>query len=73
MKQNYLGGNYGYGHAKQALFEMIVEKFKTERERYNYYMNNLAEVDSLLKIGAEKAGVVASGVLARVREKLGFE
>jgi tryptophanyl-tRNA synthetase len=73
MKANYLGGNYGYGHAKQALFELIVEKFKTEREKYNYYMSNLAEVDSLLKIGAEKATVVASGVLARVRVKLGFE
>ena len=73
MKANYLGGNYGYGHAKQALFELIVEKFKTEREKYNYYMNNLAEVDGLLKTGAEKATVVAKGVLARVREKLGFE
>ena len=73
MKANYLGGNYGYGHAKQALFELIVEKFKTEREQYNYYMNNLTEVDALLKIGAEKAGVVANGVLTRVREKLGFE
>ncbi len=73
MKANYLGGNYGYGHAKQALFELIVDKFKTEREKYNYYINNLAEVDALLKIGAEKAGVVTSGVLARVRVKLGFE
>ena len=73
MKANYLGGNYGYGHAKQALFELIVEKFKTEREKYNYYMNNLAEVDALLKTGAEKATAVANGVLARVREKLGFE
>jgi tryptophanyl-tRNA synthetase len=73
MKANYLGGNYGYGHAKQALFELIVEKFKTEREKYNYFMNNLAEVDALLKVGAEKAGTVANGVLARVREKLGFE
>jgi tryptophanyl-tRNA synthetase len=73
MRENYLAGNYGYGHAKQALFELIVEKFKTERERYNYYMNNLAEVDALLKIGSQKAGVVADGVLARVREKLGFE
>jgi len=73
MNANYLGGNYGYGHAKQALFELIVEKFKTEREKYNYYMNNLAEVDTLLKTGSEKAGVVAKGVLARVREKLGFE
>lgn len=73
MTANYLGGNYGYGHAKQALFELILEKFKTEREKYNYYINHLEEVDALLKVGADKAGVVAVGVLARVREKLGFE
>jgi tryptophanyl-tRNA synthetase len=72
MTANYLGGNYGYGHAKQALFELIVERFKTEREQYNYYINNLAEVDALLKTGAEKAALVANGVLGRVREKLGF-
>ena len=72
MRANYLGGNYGYGHAKQALFELIVEKFKTEREKYNYYINNLPEVDALLKKGAAKASIVADGVLARVREKLGF-
>lgn len=73
MTANYLGGNYGYGHAKQALFELILERFKTEREKYNYYISNLAEVDALLKNGAEKAAGVANGVLARVREKLGFE
>jgi tryptophanyl-tRNA synthetase len=73
MRANYEGGNYGYGHAKQALFELIVETFKTEREKYAYYMANLGEVDALLKIGAEKAGVVANGVLAKVRHKLGYE
>lgn len=72
MRANYLGGNYGYGHAKQALFELITEKFQTEREKYNYYINNLEEVDALLKKGASKAAVVADGVLARVREVLGF-
>jgi len=71
--RSYLGGNYGYGNAKQALFELITETFKTEREKYNYYMNHLAEVDALLKIGAQKAAAVANGVLARVREKLGFQ
>jgi tryptophanyl-tRNA synthetase len=55
------------------LFELILERFKTEREKYNYYISNLAEVDALLKNGAEKAAGVANGVLARVREKLGFE
>lgn len=73
MRANYLGGNYGYGHAKQALFELIVEKFKTEREKYAYYINNLPEVDALLKTGAEKAATIANGVLSRVRVKLGYE
>jgi tryptophanyl-tRNA synthetase len=73
MRQNYIGGNYGYGHAKQALYELIVDRFKTERERYSYYMANLPEIDSALKIGAGKAGAIANGVLARVREKMGYE
>lgn len=73
MRANYLGGNYGYGHAKQALFELICEKFKTEREKYNYYMSNLNEIEALLQQGAKKAGNIADGVLKRVRVKLGFE
>jgi tryptophanyl-tRNA synthetase len=73
MRANYLGGNYGYGHAKQALFELICEKFKTEREKYNHYISNPAEVDALLKVGAQKAQEVANGVLHKVRVKLGFE
>ena len=70
LRAKYEAGNYGYGHAKQALFELIVEKFKTEREKYNYYSNNLEEVDKLLLEGATKASTVANGVLKRVREKL---
>ena len=73
MRENYLGGNYGYGHAKQALFEVLCEKFKTEREKYNYYITNRNEVDELLKKGAEKAHIVANEVLNRVRVKLGYE
>ena len=65
--------DFGYGHAKQILFELIQEKFKTEREKYNFYMNNLSEIDKALQIGAEKAKAVANEVLARVRVKLGFE
>lgn len=73
MRANYEGGNYGYGHAKQALFELICEKFKVHREKYNYYMNNLDEVDRLLNEGAAKAAVIANETLAKVREKLGYE
>lgn len=73
MRANYEGGNYGYGHAKQALFELICEKFKVHREKYNYYMSNLEEVDRLLNEGAAKAAVIANETLAKVREKLGYE
>ncbi|MBY0486224.1 MAG: tryptophan--tRNA ligase, partial [Flavobacteriaceae bacterium] len=73
MRQNYLGGNYGYGHAKQALFELICERFKTEREKYNYFINNKSEVDALLQKGAAKAHLIANEVLNRVRVKLGFQ
>jgi tryptophanyl-tRNA synthetase len=72
MKANYEKGGYGYGHAKQALFELIIEKFAVEREKYNYYMNNLAELDKALSFGAEKAKLVANAVLNRVREKVGY-
>lgn len=72
MKANYEGGNYGYGHAKQALYELILERFAEPRERYNYYMNNLNEVDAALAKGAAKAKIVADEVLKRVREKVGY-
>jgi tryptophanyl-tRNA synthetase len=74
MTVNYANANrdYGYGHAKQALFELITQKFKLEREKYNYYMANPSEVEVLLKKGAEKAGALATEVLQRVRYKLGF-
>ena len=72
MSANYLAGNYGYGHAKQALYEVIVNKFDEPREKFNYYMNNLNEIDDALALGAEKARKVADVVLDRVREKLGY-
>ena len=72
MRANYIGGNYGYGHAKQALFELIVDRFATVREKYTYYINNTEEVDKLLLDGAAKASIVANGVIKRVREKLGY-
>jgi tryptophanyl-tRNA synthetase len=72
MTANYLAGNYGYGHAKQALYDVILNKFEEPREKFEYYMNHLNEVDEALAIGAEKAKKVADGVLERVREKLGY-
>jgi tryptophanyl-tRNA synthetase len=73
MHANYVNGNYGYGHAKTALYELMLENFKGPRETYNYYMNNRNELDARLMIGADKARTIARTTLKRVREKLGFK
>ncbi len=72
MRANYEGGNYGYGHAKQALYELIIEEFVDIRTKYNHYMENRHEIDAALAIGAEKARLVAQDVLKRVRDKVGY-
>jgi tryptophanyl-tRNA synthetase len=72
MTENYLQGGYGYGHAKQALFELILLRFQKERERFDYLMSNKNEIDEALKVGAAKAEKVASEVLTRVRAKMGL-
>ena len=72
LKENYLGGGFGYGHAKTELFNYILTKFSKERDSFNYYMSNKEELDKVLKTGAVKANQVAQEVLNRVREKLGY-
>lgn len=72
MKQNYLGGNYGYGHAKQALFELIVEKFSAERKLYNDLMEDKDLLDQKLAVGAKKARKIAQVTLQRVRAVIGY-
>ena len=63
MKANYEAGNYGYGHAKQALYELIIEEFSSIRERYNHFITHKEEIDTALEIGAKKATIVANEVL----------
>ena len=72
MRRRYLEGNYGYGHAKQALYECILESFGVVRERFHYYMGHKDEIDLALDKGAKKAQIVADKVLSRVRGKLGY-
>ncbi len=72
MKKNYEQGGYGYGHAKNDMLNLILTRYSVEREKYTYYMNNLDEIDSILKNGAELASKTANTVLNRVRLKVGF-
>ena len=72
LKENYQKGGYGYGHAKKELLNYILTRFSKEREKFNYYMSNLNEIDQTLNIGATKAHKVGQEVLNRVRKKLGY-
>ncbi|MGU9937267.1 tryptophan--tRNA ligase [Empedobacter brevis] len=73
MRQNYLKGGYGYGHAKQALFELILEKYADARTRFDELMNDKATLDAFLENGALRARDVAQKVLKRTRNKLGLK
>ncbi len=72
MRKNYEGGNYGYGHAKQALYELLVDQFGEIREKYDYYINNLPELEKKLQEGEKRAHAIATTVLERVKSKIGF-
>ena len=72
LAEQYRGGNFGYGHAKTALLELILENFGSAREKFDHYIENPEEVFSALKMGAEKARPIAQATLNRVRNKLGF-
>lgn len=72
MRRNYTQGGYGYGHAKKELLQVLLDGFSTERSTFMELMDDRNELDAQLAKGAAKARTIAAGVLARVREKLGY-
>lgn len=72
MRTNYLSGNYGYGHAKNELYELILQKYEEPRRIYNHYMENPAELEAKLNIGAEKARHLALNKIKTIRTLLGY-
>ena len=72
LRAKYLAGNFGYGHAKKELLDLILVRFAKERETFTYYMNNLDELETKLQEGAGKTRVIATETIKRVRERLGI-
>jgi len=72
LRAKYLAGNFGYGHAKKELLDLILTRFEKERELFSYYMNNLEELEAKLQEGAAKTRVIATETIKRVRESLGI-
>ncbi len=73
MRGNYEAGNYGYGHAKKALLDLILDKFNKERELFNYYMENTEALEAKLSEGEAKVEIIAKQTMTEVRKALGFD
>ncbi|MEO8588472.1 MAG: tryptophan--tRNA ligase [Flavobacteriales bacterium] len=72
MRESYVRGGYGYGHAKKELLGVLIDRYATQRATFQRLMADKGELDRQLSIGADKARQVAHGVLRRVRERVGY-
>lgn len=72
LRQKYQAGGYGYGQAKKALWELILEQFATERQRFQAYMQDVSAMEQQLAEGEAQARVIAEQTLEQVRNKLGY-
>jgi tryptophanyl-tRNA synthetase len=72
LAKKYRAGNFGYGHAKTELLELLLTKYAKEREAFTYLMNNPDELEKKLRVGEEKVRKIATSVLVDVRKKTGY-
>ncbi len=72
LRAKYVAGGFGYGHAKTALFELILDKYKHQRDTFNRLMADAGQLETELQKGEIKAGALANAKLEQVREILGY-
>ena len=72
LQAKYVAGGFGYGHAKTALFELILDKYKTQRDTFNRLMADADQLETELQKGEQKAAAIANAKLSQVREILGY-
>ncbi|HEY2736663.1 MAG TPA: tryptophan--tRNA ligase [Polyangiales bacterium] len=66
-------GNFGWGHAKQELFELLDRQLTPMRERYVELRRQPEQIDAVLEQGAQKARARAQKTLGRVRRAVGLD
>jgi tryptophanyl-tRNA synthetase len=62
----------GYGDLKKAVSEVLVEFVTPIQQRVRAYLDDTAELDKILRRGAERAREVTSVTLAKAYDRLGF-
>lgn len=71
LADKYRGGGFGYGHAKEALFEVIEREVAPLRESYENWMSRPDDMKDVLRSGAIKARAIADQTQAEVRKVVG--
>ncbi|MGL5761308.1 MAG: tryptophan--tRNA ligase, partial [Cetobacterium sp.] len=72
MKNKFIAGNYGYGHAKTELLNAILEYFKDAREKREELVNNMEYVEEVLAKGAAKAREIAKAQITAAKKAVGL-
>ena len=72
LAAKYRAGNFGYGHAKQALFEAYMDYFAPMRRRREELEKEPGYIDEVLRKGAEKANAVAAQTMDEVYRAVGL-
>lgn len=73
MKKNYAAGGFGYGRAKKALLEKLLEFFAEARARREELEKNPERLDAIMEAGAMKAAQIAHPTLEKVYQLTGLK
>ena len=72
LAARYRAGNFGYGHAKQALFDAYMEYFAPMRKRREELEKNPDYIQDVLRKGAERANLLADQTMDEIRKAVGL-
>jgi len=73
LRQRYLAGGMGWGHAKQELFEVMNAALSPMRTRYDELMANPHTITSILEEGSAKARILAQKKIGYLRSVIGMD
>ena len=73
LRERYLAGGMGWGHAKQELFEVMNGVLSPYRTRYNELMENQDHINKILTNGSEKARELAARKISKLRRIVGID
>jgi tryptophanyl-tRNA synthetase len=73
LADRYRSGGMGYGEAKQALFDLLLEHFGEARRKRGELIKDPGYIDAVLKQGAQAAGQQIAQVVDRARQAVGLK